>query len=90
MATNRTGDPMTPANNEESALYGLKLYVDRYGNAVSNLLQQAGISVIQSPACFKILHTSFPGSFKELTQKIPELTLYPVKQYRWWHRITEN
>lgn len=78
---------MSLEGKTESALYGIKLYVDRYGDAVAELLERAGIHVIQSPTCFKVLHTSFRGSFRELLQYVPALADYPVKQYTWWRKI---
>ena len=78
------------SNEEESALYGIKLHVDRYSDAVIEALTSAGIQVIQSPTCFKVLHTSFRGSLKELFQQVPALSHYPVKQYKWWHRIADS
>lgn len=86
MATKLTGDDIS---NSEDALYGIKLHVDRYSDAVTEILKNANIQVIQSPTCFKVIHTSFKGSFKELIQKSPELSKYPVKHYNWWHRITD-
>ena len=80
----------TERNEEESVLYGIKLHVDRYSDAVIEALRNAGIHVIQSPTCFKVLHTSFKGSLKELFQQVPELCHYPVKQYKWWHRIADS
>ncbi len=77
-------------NGEESALYGIKLHVDRYSDAVIAALRSAGIQVIPSPTCFKVLHTSFRGSLKELLQQVPALSHYPVKQYKWWHRIADS
>ncbi len=71
----------------ESALYGIKLYVDRYGDAVMDELENSGIHVIQSPTCFKVLHTSFPGSLNALLRQMPALLDYPIKQYTWWRRI---
>lgn len=50
----------------EQALYGIKLYVDKYVSNVINELKNAGIHVIPSPTCYRILHTSFQGSFREL------------------------
>ncbi len=82
---------MSRENNEtESALYGLKLYIDRYGDAVMNALSGAGIHVIQSPTCFKVLHTSFRGSLDNLLQQLPELSHYPIKQYTWWRKIATS
>ena len=81
---------MGSTGDAESALYGIKLHVDRYGNAVIDALEGAGIHVIPSPTCFKVLHTSFMGSLKELLQQVPTLSHYPVKQYTWWHRITDS
>ena len=74
----------------ESALYGIKLYVDRYNNAVMDILRNAGIHVIQSPTCFKVIHTSFRGSLNALFQRIPELSHYPIKQYTWWQKISTS
>ena len=74
----------------ESALYGLKLYVDRYGNAVMDYLKAAGIHVIQSPTCFKVIHTSFRGSLDDLLRQVPELSHYPIKQYTWWRKIATS
>jgi hypothetical protein len=74
----------------ESALYGIKLHVDRYGDAVTDALERSGIHVVPSPGCFKVLHTSFQGSMDELIKQIPELSLYPVKQYKWWHKLTDS
>ncbi len=71
----------------ESALYGIKLYVDRYGDAVMDELKNAGIHVIQSPTCFKVLHTSFRGSLDDLLQQVPTLSNYPIKQYTWWRKV---
>ncbi|MBM3212194.1 hypothetical protein FJZ33_08240 [Candidatus Poribacteria bacterium] len=73
MDTKQTGD---------EALYGIKLQVDIYANTVAEILRDAGIQVIQSPSCFKIIHTSFHGSLKELIKKLPELSNYPIKKYR--------
>ena len=73
--------------NAESALYGIKLYVDQYGDAVMDELKKAGIHVIQSPTCFKVLHTSFRGSLDDLLQQVPTLSDYPIKQYTWWRRV---
>ena len=78
---------MDSNDDAESALYGIKLHVDRYADAVSDALRSAGIKVIHSPTCFKVIHTSFQGSLKDLLQQIPELSHYPVKQYTWWRRI---
>ncbi len=75
---------------DESALYGIKLYVDRYGDAVMDVLMDAGIHVIQSPTCFKVLHTSFRGSLDSLLQQMPELSHYPIKQYTWWRKIATS
>lgn len=74
----------------ESALYGIKLYVDRYGNAVMDALRAADIHVIQSPTCFKVLHTSFRGSLDDLLQRAPELSHYSIKQYTWWRKIATS
>ena len=74
----------------ESALHGIKLYVDRYSDAVMDALRAAGIRVIQSPTCFKVLHTSFRGSMDALLQRAPELSRYPVKQYTWWRKIATS
>jgi len=78
---------MDSNNDDESALYGIKLFVDRYADAVGDILRSAGIKVIQSPTCYRVIHTSFRGSLKELLQEVPELSHYPVKQYKWWRRI---
>ena len=72
----------------ETALYGIKLYVDRYGDAVMDILKEGGVQVIQSPTCFKVLHTSFLGSLNDLFQQMPALAKYPVKQYTWWQKLT--
>ena len=80
---------MNPNNEAELALYGIKLHVDRYNDAVMDALRSAGVQVIPSPTCFKVLHTSFRGSLKDLLQKVPALSSYPVKQYTWWHKITD-
>ena len=78
-------------NNETgAALYGIKLYLDRYGDAVMDVLSAAGIHVIQSPTCFKVLHTSFRGSLNDLLQRTPELSHYPVKQYTWWRKLANS
>ena len=77
-------------NEEESALYGIKLHVDRYSDAIIDALRSAGIHVIPSPTCFKVLHTSFRGSMKELLQEVPELSHYPIKQYKWWHKVADS
>ena len=77
-------------SNDEAALYGIKLHVDRYGDAVVSILKDAGIKVIQSPTCFKVIHTSFRGSLGELLSQVPELSHYPVKQYTWWHKLTDS
>ena len=74
----------------ESALYGLKLYVDRYGDAVMDALKTAGIHVIQSPTCFKVIHTSFRGSLDDLLLRVPELSHYPIKPYTWWRKIATS
>ena len=74
----------------ESALYGLKLHIDRYGEAVTDILRRAGIQVMPSPKCFRVIHTSFRGNMKELLQQIPALSDYPVKQYKWWNRISDS
>ena len=71
----------------ESALHGIKLYVDQYVDTVRDMLKDAGIKVIQSPTCYRVIHTSFRGSLKELLQEVPELSHYPIKQYAWWRRI---
>ena len=81
---------MNPEDEAGSALYGIKLHVDRYGDAVIDALRSAGIHVMPSPTCFKVLHTSFRGNLKELFQQVPILSRYPVKQYNWWHRITDS
>ena len=72
--------------DDESALYGIKLYVDRYGDAVMDELKNAGIRVIQSPTCFRVLHTSFRGSLDDLIRQAPALSDYPIRQYNWWRR----
>ena len=74
----------------ESAIYGLKLYVDRYGDAVMDPLKTAGIHVMQSPTCFKLIHTSFRGSLDALLRQVPELSNYPIKQYTWWRKIATS
>lgn len=86
MATKLTGENIS---NSEEALYGIKLHVDRYSDSVTEILKSADIQVIQSPSCFKLIHTSFKGSFKDLIQKLPELSKYPVKQYNWWHKVKQ-
>ena len=81
---------MKPKDEVESALYGIKLHVDRYSDAVIDALKSEGIYVIPSSTCFKVLHTSFRGSLKELLQQVPALSNYPIKQYTWWHKITDS
>ena len=78
---------MSINNEAESALYGIKLYVDRYGDAVMEELKNAGIHVIQSPTCFRVFHTSFRGSLEALLRQVPTLSHYPIKQYAWWRRV---
>jgi len=78
------------SKDDESALYGIKLHVDRYSDAVIDALKSAGINVIPSPSCFKVLHTSFRGSLKDLLQQVPVLSRYPVKQYTWWRKLTDS
>lgn len=80
----------TAAMDKELALYGIKLYVDRYKDAVEEILKENGIHVIQSPTCFKVLHTSFSGSLNDLLQKVPTLASYPIKQYTWWRKLTDS
>ena len=77
-------------SNDDAALYGIKLHVDRYVDAVVDELKSAGIEVITSPTCFKVLHTSFRGSLKELLQQVPLLSRYPVRQYTWWRKIADS
>ena len=84
------GNIMNSGDDAESALYGIKLYVDRYGDAVAEILRRAGIHVIQSPTCFSVLHTSFRGSLKDILEQVPALSSYPVKQYTWWQKITDS
>jgi hypothetical protein len=74
----------------ESALHGIKLYVSQYSDAVTDILKSAGVHVIPSPTCFKVLHTSFRGGLKELLQQMPALSNYNIKQYRWWQRIADS
>ena len=78
------------ARDEEEALYGLKLHVDRYSEPVTSALKDAGIQVVPSPTCFKVLHTSFRGDIKELLKEVPTLSHYPVKQYKWWHKLSDS
>lgn len=79
----------TMEKGSEQALYGIKLYVDKYVSNVINELKNAGIHVIPSPTCYRILHTSFQGSFRELLKQIPSLSSYPIKQYTWWQKFTK-
>ncbi len=81
---------MSDKDETESALYGIKLHVDRYSDSVIDALRSMGIHVIHSPTCFKVLHTSFRGSLKELLKQVPVLSHYPIKQYTWWHKITDS
>ena len=81
---------MSSKDEAESALYGIKLHVDRYSDAVIDALRSAGIHVIPSPTCFKVLHTSFRGSLKDLLQQVPALSHYPIKQYTWWQRLANS
>ena len=81
---------MNSDSEHDSALYGIKLYVDRYGAAVIDVLNAAGVQVIQSPTCFKVIHTSFRGSLNALFQRVPELSHYPIKQYTWWRKISTS
>jgi hypothetical protein len=81
---------MNSKDEAESALYGIKLHVDRYSDAVIDALRSAGIHVIPSPTCFKVLHTNFRGSLKDLLHQVPALSHYPIKQYAWWQRLTNS
>jgi hypothetical protein len=81
---------MDSNKDNESALYGIKLHVDRYADAVSDALRSAGIKVIRSPTCFRVIHTSFRGSLEDLLQEVPKLSHYPVKQYTWWRKIADS
>jgi hypothetical protein len=81
---------MSSRDETESALYGIKLHVDRYRDAVIDALKGAGIHVIPSPSCFKVLHTSFRGNLKDLLQQVPALSHYPIKQYTWWRKLTDS
>ena len=90
--THRPIDPLahTPTDESESALHGIKLYVNQYSDAVTDILRSAGVYVIPSPTCSKVLHTSFRGSLKELLQQVPALSDYTIKQYKWWQRLADS
>lgn len=75
---------------DESALHGIKLYVDSHSDDVADALRSAGIHVILSPTCFRVLHTSFRGSLKDILQEVPALAHYPIEQYTWWRKITDS
>ena len=81
---------MVMHQEDESALYGIKLYVDSYSDAVADALRDAGVRVILSPTCFRVLHTSFRGNLKDILQQVPALAHYPIKQYTWWRKLTDS
>ena len=70
----------------ESALYGMRLEVGIHRDRVTDELVAAGIDVLPSRQCFKIIYTNFKGSLRELLTFAPVLRHYQVRQHRWWHR----
>lgn len=72
----------------ESALFGITLELGIHRDRVIEELRAAGIDVLPSRQCFKIIRTNFKGNFRKLLALVPALSSYPVRQHRWWHRTT--
>ena len=82
-------DPDIARYLAESPIYGIKLEVGVHRDKVIERLNEAGIAVRPSPACFKILYTNFRGSLHDLLAFVPALASYNIRQHRWWHRVSQ-